>query len=124
MTDLGAYLREGAARPWKAAVHDCCAWPARWAGIELPPYSSDEEGRALVEEAGGLTALWTSIIAGKLERVENPQEGDIGIILAAGPGGRSTEVGAIFTGTRWAIASPRGGIACASTRPIAIWRTG
>lgn len=117
---LAAYLEDAVRTPWKAAEHDCSAWPARWAGIELPAYSTDEEGAALIAEAGGLVALWDYCIGDALPRADEPQAGDVGIITAIGRGG-ATEVGAIFTGKRWAFATERG-LACVSAEPVAVWR--
>lgn len=121
MTALAAYIREAAATPWKPGEHDCCAWPARWAGIEHPPYSSDDEGHRIIERYGGLVPLWDAAIAGRLEVAGEPREGDVGIIEAIGPGGLPVEVGAIFTGKRWAFLT-RNGVAAASARHLKAWR--
>ena len=117
---LAEYLETAARSPWQPAEHDCSAWPARWAGIALPPYSTDDEGAALTADAGSLLAIWERCIGKLLPRVEEPLAGDVGIISAFGREGR-TEVGAIFTGTRWAFVTAKG-IAAVSATPLAIWR--
>lgn len=117
---LGDYLADAARTRWRAAVHDCSAWPARWAGIQLPQYSTDDEGSALIVEAGGLVPLWDRCIAGSLQRTDDPQAGDVGIIRAIGPAG-PVEVGAIHTGRRWAFVT-HNGLACASAECVAAWR--
>ncbi|MBB5709352.1 hypothetical protein [Sphingomonas xinjiangensis] len=121
MRDLGSYLLEAAKTPWKDGVHDCSAWPARWAGIETPAYSSMDEAQALIDAAGGLVPLWEQCIAGRLERVETPEAGDVGIIEAIGADRQSVQIGAIWTGKRWAFLSPTS-LVSASAEAIAIWR--
>lgn len=119
---LGSYLKAAAAMPWKPAEHDCTAFPARWASIPLVPYSTDEEGQALIAEAGGLLPLWSGVIGDRLRRVTEPRAGDVGIINVIGLDGKVCEVGAIFTGKRWAFVPKRGGIASAAALPVAVWR--
>lgn len=117
---LGEYLKAAAATPWTPAVHDCSAWPARWAGIPLPDYSTDEEGEALIAEAGGLVPLWQKHIGERLQRVSIPLPGDVGVIRAISADGQA-DVGAIWTGRRWAFLTPKG-LACASAELVAVWR--
>lgn len=119
--NLGEYLLEAARTPWQDGVHDCTAWPARWAGIEIPAYSTAAEAEAIVEAAGGLAQLWDAHIAGRLERVEAPEPGDVGVIYALTSERTITEVGAIWSGKRWTFASPVG-LVSASADAIAIWR--
>lgn len=118
---LAEYLLEAARTRWKDGVHDCSAWPARWAGIEVPAYSSEAEARALVDEAGGLVALWDQHIAGSLSRVDDPEPGDVGIIYAMTAERTITEVGAIWSGERWAFVTVRG-LVSAPADAVAIWR--
>lgn len=117
---LGEYLDLAARTRWKAGEHDCSAWPARWAGISIPRYATDEQGEQLIRAAGGLLPLWRQCIGGALPEVDAPRTGDVGIIEAIGQAG-PVQVGAIFTGRRWAFLSPKG-LACASAIPVAIWR--
>lgn len=118
---LGDYLLEAARTPWRYGVHDCTAWPARWAGIEVPAYSTEAEAQALIEQAGGLVALWERGIADRMPLVDEPEPGDVGIIVAIGADRQPVEIGAIWTGIRWAFLSPRG-LVSASADAIAIWR--
>lgn len=119
---LADYLKDAATRAWQASVHDCCAFPMRWAGVSLPAYSTDEDGAALIEAAGGLTRLASSILDPVKARIETAGPGDIGVIMVIGRDRVNTEAGAIFTGERWAFASPRGGIVCTAATPLAVWR--
>lgn len=113
---LGAYLKAATATRWKAGEHDCSAWPARWAGVPLPAYETDEEADVIVAEAGGLVALWERTIGDRLPPVEVAEAGDVGIIEAG-----ERLVGAIFTGDRWAFLTPRR-VMFAPCVPVAAWR--
>ena len=119
---LGDYLRSAARRPWQPGRHDCCAFPARWAGIDLPVYSTEGQAQAIVAEAPDLLRFVAPLLDARFSRIDSPEEGDIGVIVAVGMDRQPVQVGAIFTGKRWAFASPRGGIACASAEPLAVWR--
>lgn len=118
---LGEYLLTAEKREWIDGEHDCSAWPARWAGIPIPAYSTREEAEALVADAGDLVALWVRRIGGRLRRVAEPIAGDVGIIQAVDAQRRVTQVGAIFTGRRWAFLIPNGMVR-ASAEPLAVWR--
>lgn len=119
---LGEYLLEAARTPWKDGTHDCSAWPARWAGVPIPSYSTREEGEALIAEAGGLVALWDLHIGERLNRVDAPEPGDVGIILAIDAERRIIELGAIWSGVRWAFLAPGHGLVSCSAEACAIWR--
>jgi hypothetical protein len=120
MTALATYMRDGASKRWKPGVHDCSAWPARWAGVPLPPYSSDDEAQALIDEAGGLVPLWRRCIDETLAETAEPRMGDIGIIYAASPDGGAVEIGAICAGERWAFITPRG-LVVRPAPPVLAW---
>lgn len=117
---LGEYLKAAAAKPWKAGEHDCSAWPGKWAGLPLPEYDTDEQGQALVDEAGGLVPLWERLIGGALPRIEEPEAGSIGIIRILGTDGKWAEAGAIYSGERWCFLTPHGFAACRA-RAVAVW---
>lgn len=119
---LSEYLLEAARLPWRDGSHDCSAWPARWAGIPIPTYSTREAGEALIAEAGGLVPLWERWIADRLERVEVPQLGDVGIIVAIDAERRVVDIGAICTGVRWAFLVPGHGLVSSSADHKAVWR--
>lgn len=118
---LGEYLLAAEKRPWIDGEHDCSAWPARWAGIRLPAYSSAAEAQALIDEAGDLVELWARCIGDRLRRVQEPVAGDVGIIRAVDAQRRISQVGAIFTGRRWAFLIPNG-LVRASAEALAVWR--
>lgn len=119
---LGDYLLDATRTPWRDGTHDCSAWPARWAGIPIPAYTTREEGEYLIAEAGGLVPLWERHIGNRLERVDAPEPGDVGVILAVGTERRVVEVGAIWTGLRWAFLAPGRGLITASAEHLAVWR--
>lgn len=118
---LGEYLLAAEKRPWIDGEHDCSAWPAHWAGIPLPSYSTAEEAQSLIDGAGDLVALWARCIGDRLRRVQEPAAGDVGIIQAVGTDRRVVQVGAIFTGRRWAFLIPQG-LVRASAEALAVWR--
>lgn len=118
---LGEYLAAATRTRWKAGEHDCSAWPARWAGIALPDYATDEQAIAIVEAGGGLVAVWERCIGDRLKRVDHPEAGDIGIVETVGEDMKLGHVGAIFTGGRWAILTPRR-VMFAPVEAVAVWR--
>lgn len=127
MSDLGEWLKAGITAPWEWMVHDCSAWPARWAGVDLgAEYHSAEEADAVIKRAGGLKKLWRKRLKGKADPVRGmPQAGDIGILLAVARDGeklRYTQVGAIHTGERWAFVPERGGLFFTKSPAICAWR--
>ncbi|WEK42991.1 MAG: hypothetical protein P0Y64_16860 [Candidatus Sphingomonas colombiensis] len=69
----------------------------KWRGTIDP-----EECEAAQDVPGGLVALWDKGIGKALAVVEQPESGDIAVVAAGG-----IEVGAIFTGERWAIRGQR-----------------
>lgn len=122
---VGEYLQAAVSLPWEWGVHDCTAWPARWADIELPGYASDAEARAMIEGAGGLVSLWEGRLAGRLPELLPGVPfipGDVGIIEASNAMKMPVEVGAIYTGKRWAFVPVQGGVAAMHAEPIRAWR--
>lgn len=85
---------------------------AHWRGA----YATEEEGLALITDAGGLVALFDcgATHAGIERRAGEPQPGDIGVLRIG-----EHEAGAIFTGKRWAFVTDRG-IGLASVEDAAI----
>jgi len=85
---LQAFLERFHDVPVEWGVSDCTAAPAIWvqeeAGIDLglPKYSSEDEARRLITEAGGLDRLWEERLgaAGIYERGDMPEQGDVGLI--------------------------------------------
>lgn len=120
--DLGAYLNEAAGKPWAWGEHDCSAWPARWAGIPLPDYEDAAGAFELVAELG-LVALWERVGAERIEPVTDPEAGDIAVIRALNANREPVEVGAIFTGERWAFVPMSGGVAVTKgPEVVKVWR--
>lgn len=120
--DLGAYIAAAASKPWVWGVHDCSAWPARWAGIPVPDYDDEAEALALIGEAG-LVALWERVGAGRIEPVTEPEPGDIAVIRALSANREPVEIGAIFTGERWAFVPFAGGVAATKgPEVVKAWR--
>lgn len=114
---LADYLLEGARTPWKDGVHDCSAWPARWAGIALPAdYAT--HGRPLSE-------VWAEVIGDQMTVVGEPQAGDIGVVRVITPEG-DDEIGGIFTGDKWALLTPKGlaTVRLPASNVVAVWRHG
>lgn len=123
MKDLGAFLKEAAESPWIWGKHDCCALPARWAGVPLPAYGSEADADAMIAKAGGLAPLWDHYGAGIIDRIDGELlAGDVGVIAAVAPDHRVIQIGAIWNGRRWSFVPRAGGIAGASATALAAWR--
>lgn len=120
--NLGEYLATARLKPWAWGVHDCCAFPARWAGAPLPDYSNEAEAEAMLRNSGGLLSLFARAAAGVAEPVETQLSGDVGVIELITVNGEPVEVGAIFTGRRWAFVPMAGGIAACSAIARQAWR--
>lgn len=128
---LGAYLKAAAAQPHTWGVSDCCTFPgdwcvaqgradpmARWRGR----YASEAEAMALIERDGGLLAMFTVGCAeAGLPEVDEPQRGDIGVLLAPTCDG-TPHVGGIFDGRRWALLADPHGIVVVSAVAERVWR--
>jgi hypothetical protein len=128
MTTLGDFLRQRLAWPRKAGEHDCATLPAAWAmqrGRVDPMaswrgYSSEAEAEEIIFDAGGLVTLFeASLIAVGCKAVEEPQEGDIGVLSIAGE-----EAGSIFTGSRWVLVTDCGlaFVAMPTSHVSRVWR--
>lgn len=128
MPDLGAFLLAAGSRKRIAGVWDCCCLPCDWAienGWPDPmaewrgAYSTEEEGEALISDAGGLVTLFERGMGqAGLPRIAEPRAGDVGVICL-----HDVEAGAIFTGKRWAVVADRG-LGFGSVAPeavLAVW---
>lgn len=130
MRDLSAYLAAGSLKPWRWREHDCTAFPAIWAGFgdALPAYDDEAEAEALLHAAGGLVRLWDDAIGrepGKAAPVALDQIaiGDVAVIEMLAPDMTVVEIGAIWTGKRWAFVPKPGGIAAVSSATcLKAWR--
>lgn len=129
MTDLGQWLRTNADRSRDAGVWDCSTFPAAWVmanGLPDPmaqwrgTYATDEDAMRLVEQEGGLCALFARAMASVGARPNDgaPSAGDIGVASVFG-----LEAGAIFTGKRWAFVMDRGMafVTMAPEHIVAVW---
>jgi hypothetical protein len=135
---LGQYLQAARLLRWEWRVHDCSAWVAKWIGCPLPKYATEDEAAQVVADAGGLVCafqIWAGPFLDPLDR--DWREGDVGVIEVSTLAAYETaqdddpaidhvplrvQVGAIFTGRRWAFVPHSGGIAAVTTSPIAAWR--
>jgi hypothetical protein len=132
VTDLGEFFKERLGWPRQPSVWDCCGLPAGWAralGYDDPmakyrgTYSTEEQARAIVAEAGGLLGIFGEGLEGvgavRVDRDADLQPGDIGVIELLGD-----EAGAVYTGLRWAFVADRGlGFATLKREAISqVWR--
>jgi hypothetical protein len=135
MSGLGDYLAAAATRPFDYGHQDCCTFPADWVllrrGVDPMAnlrgrYASEEEAQEIIEDAGGLVAIWTrELDAAGIGSVATAREGDIGVIAVIGEHGLTAN-GGIFTGKRWAFLAPRG-LFASSIEPahvMKVWRVG
>jgi hypothetical protein len=109
---LFEYLKQPL-RPWRPGVVDCTTFAGDWAltwGFGDPMvewrgrYSTDDEARRLVDDAGGLVNLWQCGLASiGVAEVATPQAGDIGVIWAVGLDHTPEQIGAIWNGRRWSF---------------------
>lgn len=106
----------------------CASWVAARLGIdpaeELRGSYRDAEGaHAIIDREGGLVALFASRLeALGFVRVDEAQDGDIGVVVApSGIDGSLVEVGAVAFGPLWATLAPSG-VAAKKLESVAIWR--
>lgn len=83
-------------KPVEWGVDDCSTLPAQWVAeitgreFDWPFYDTREGAARIIDEAGGLVAVWQPIARqlGLIERHDTPEIGDIGIIeTSQGPVG-------------------------------------
>lgn len=128
---LSDYLAEAAARPFAWGGWDCglglvAGWVEACRGVDLAkPYRGAYRTRLgaarLLSREGGLVALFDRAAdpAG-FGRIETPEVGDVGVILADTPHARAL-VGAIRTRLGWA-ALAESGLTIAEATHVAAWR--
>ncbi len=106
----------------------CASWVAEVTGVDpvaefRGTYDSAEGAMAIIDRNGGMVALVDAVAkrAG-LKRTDNPQTGDIGIIIApSGLDDRMKEIGAIRYGPNWAALGPSG-VVGKKVDFVAAWR--
>lgn len=127
---LADYLKASVSQSWTPGAFDCCFFPGEWAvswgrGDPMATwrgrYQTDRGGLRFIKRAGGLVELWerglSSIGVG---RVDAPQVGDVGVVLAINDAMRPEPVGSIWTGDKWALANRRG-LTFTPAHALAIW---
>lgn len=127
---LAEYLKASVSRSWEPGAFDCCFFPGEWAvswgrGDPMATwrgrYRTDRGGLRFIKRAGGLVQLWErGLLSIGVNRVDEPQAGDVGVVLAINDAMRPEPVGGIWTGTKWAFAAARG-LAFSPATPLAIW---
>lgn len=130
---LGEYIWWAASRPFgwnQPGTLDCCTFVAGWivARGHADPmvathirYDGMPSAMRVILKGGGLAALWTrGMDAVGVPCVDDPQPGDVGVILAA-TDDATGEVLGIYTGERWMTLGLRGINAMAAV-PVKVWR--
>lgn len=110
---------------------DCMTFAASWAeacaGVDPAAqfrgtYDTQEGAEALIAAHGGMVALASRQLLGiGAKRVQTPETGDVGIVLASVGIDRVKEVAAIRFGPMWAALSP-GRVIAKPFDHIAVWR--
>ena len=125
--ELGEYLQRAMSEPWVWGHADCSTHPANWildqSGLDpmvawRGAYDSESGAHDLIAAAGGLVELFARGIDPIWGRVDTPVLGAVGVISLPGADGEPIDVGAIHTGKRWSIKSPRG--LAVITEPLAV----
>lgn len=118
--DLGAYVQRTATLPWQWGAQDCTIWVADWCLIRWGIDPAARYRGRYDDEAGALTLISAGLLETinpeiPLRRMDDPAEGDIGVIEIMG-----RQVAAIWSGRHWLFRTPRG-IGMTSRSAIAIW---
>jgi len=116
--DAAKFLQTVAAEPWQWGVNDCCSILDRWLvlrGVQSPKghfgwhYQSEHEAQAIIKAQGGLIPMLRKGLGGVgLIRIQNPNVGDVGLVIAGGVG-----CAAVKTGKLWQSRSESGRICAA-----------
>ena len=130
MNALGEYLKRAVRQRWEPGKVDCCTFPGDWActwGLGDPVaewrgrYRSDASAIRFINRAGGLLNLWQRGLESiGLYGVNDPVAGDVGVVFAIGMTGQREQVGAIYTGDRWAFRAPAG-LIFAPAEVLRVW---
>lgn len=128
---IGEYLKQATRLRHRWGETDCCLWPADWVlqrrGFDPAAqwrgrYSTEEQALEFVTEAGGMVKMWSSVLP-MLDRVDEPRDGDVGVVLVSGVRGPVAN-GSIYAAGRWSFLADRGLIRCTVQPEFvkAIWR--
>lgn len=110
--------------------NDCISFPATWVreqtGVDVVrdfrgTYHSKEQADAIIKAAGGLVKLagrQLALVSAK--RVQEPQPGDVGVIIAPTGTAEQTLIGAIRFGPVWAFLTP-GRVVAKQAECVAAW---
>ncbi len=108
----------------------CASWVAEVLGVDPAErlrgtYSTQEGAHAILNAAAGLVPFMASHLEPLgYQRVDAPQDGDVGVVLApVGTDGDFREIGAIRFGPLWAVLGPHG-VAARRLDPVAVWGLG
>ena len=129
--DLAAYIEAAAARPFGWGRFDCQLFIAEWvlARTGKDPaapwrgryHTALGAKRILNRHGGPLGLLETGLGAVGLQRTDDPQAGDVGLLRAVTANGEAA-CGAIRLGKRWAGLRVGGGVFVAHGDALAAWR--
>lgn len=130
--DVHGYIEAAGARRWRWGHVDCTLFAGDWAlakcgrdpGADIRGTYSDEAGAsALVEAGGGMLPFIDGCLAAiDWERVDEPEDGDIGVVEAPlAPLGHMGLIPAIRAGGLWVIRTRRG-YRAATFKLLAAWR--
>lgn len=112
MTVLGYYIKGAMAKPFAWGSHDCCTFCAEWMGFVLGAdllghwrgeYDNEHDALRLIEDRGGLVAIFDKQIAGRADRVAFPTIGSVGVIRV-----KDYDIGAVYSGQRWIVFAEEG----------------
>lgn len=129
--DLAVFLRAEAAKAFDWRSHHCLLLPADWLVRRGQPdpaadwrWVNDEDAALSVlgDGASVLAMAEKAMPAATRIATDAVRRGDVGIVVVTGPVGRA-EVGAISTGSRWAVRARRG-IWIGRGEALAAWTIG
>lgn len=129
MAAVAEFLDEMSARGWEWGQRDCLLWLGLWServtGIDggkpwRGRYRTALGCVRMLNKSGGMVAcieIGTKLCG--MIPTSSPRSGDIGLVLMMTEKGMK-EVGAIFTGDKWAVLTAAGVCTC-RTQPVRAW---
>lgn len=129
MAEVGAFLAKAGRTPFVYGGFDCCLWLADWlVALGYPDPAAHLRGRyatamgcaRILNRNGGVLGVVSDCAArAGLWPTLTPKADDVGVILVETAKGLE-QVGAICTGPRWSVLSPRG-LLSLTTQPLSAW---